>query len=276
MMQSNLMTPTRTRTLRVGPVSVGDGGFVVLAGPCSIESKEQFHKLAQFAQDEGASMLRGGIYKLRTNPKSFQGLGEEAFEAVRHVRKNFSMPIVSEITDPRQMEVLEDLIDVYQVGTRNMYNYALLKELGKSRKPVLLKRGFSALIDEWLHAADYVLDGGNPNVILCERGIRTFETKLRNTLDLAAVAYVKRHSQLPVIVDPSHGTGRTDLIEPLTLASAAVGADGVLIEVHHDPEKALSDGHQALNFLQFRSLMNRLRPLLASIGRPLTELRNAC
>ncbi len=275
-MQSNLMTPTRTRTLRVGPVSVGDGGFVVLAGPCSIESKEQFHKLAQFAQDEGASMLRGGIYKLRTNPKSFQGLGEEAFEAVRHVRKNFSMPIVSEITDPRQMEVLEDLIDVYQVGTRNMYNYALLKELGKSRKPVLLKRGFSALIDEWLHAADYVLDGGNPNVILCERGIRTFETKLRNTLDLAAVAYVKRHSQLPVIVDPSHGTGRTDLIEPLTLASAAVGADGVLIEVHHDPEKALSDGHQALNFLQFRSLMNRLRPLLASIGRPLTELRNAC
>ena len=217
-------------------------------------------------------MLRGGIFKLRTRPSSFQGLGESGYEIVRAVRDLTGLPMVAEITDPRQLPVLLDLVDVIQVGTRNMYNYSLLKELGAIRKPVLLKRGFSALVDEWLHAAEYVTLGGNPHVILCERGIRTFETKTRNTLDLASVAWIKRHSTLPVVVDPSHGTGRPELIEPMTLAAAAAGADGVLLEVHPQPARALSDGHQAIDFEQFAGLMERLTPVLSALGRPLTSL----
>lgn len=259
-----------TRTVQVGRVAIGDGGFVVLAGPCSVESRPQFETIASFVHEQGAAMLRGGIFKLRTKPSSFQGLGEEAYEIVRAVREITGMPMVAEITDPRQIEALSELVDVFQIGTRNMYNYALLKELGRLRKPVLLKRGFSALLDEWLNAAEYVLMGGNEDVILCERGIRTFEPRMRNTLDLAAVAWVKRHSHLPVIVDPSHGTGRPELIEPMTLAAAAAGADGVLIEVHPEPDAALSDGHQAVDFESFRAIMERLRPLLAALGRSLT------
>ncbi|HEY0787909.1 MAG TPA: 3-deoxy-7-phosphoheptulonate synthase, partial [Thermoanaerobaculia bacterium] len=258
-----------TRPVRVGPVAIGDGGFVVLAGPCSIESRAQFEAIATFVHGQGAAMLRGGIFKLRTKPSSFQGLGEEGYDIVRAVREITGMPMVAEITDPRQIERLSEIVDVFQVGTRNMYNYALLKELGRLRKPVLLKRGFSALLDEWLHAAEYVLIGGNEDVILCERGIRTFEPRMRNTLDLAAVAWVKRHSELPVIVDPSHGTGRPELIEPMTLAAAAAGADGVLIEVHPRPSEALSDGHQAVDFEHFTGRMERLLPLLAALGRSL-------
>lgn len=260
----------QTRTIRVGRVAIGDGGFVVLAGPCSIESRPQFEAIASFVHERGAAMLRGGIFKLRTKPSSFQGLGEEGYEIVRAVREITGMPMVAEITDPRQIDALSELVDVFQIGTRNMYNYALLKELGRLRKPVLLKRGFSATLDEWLHAAEYVLIGGNEDVILCERGIRTFEPRMRNTLDLAAVAWVKRHSPLPVIVDPSHGTGRPELIEPMTLAAAAAGADGVLIEVHPEPETALSDGHQAVDFERFGEIMERLRPLLEALGRSLT------
>ena len=260
----------QTRTVRAGGVPIGDGGFVVLAGPCSIESRPQFEAIASFVHEQGAAMLRGGIFKLRTKPSSFQGLGEEGYEIVRAVREITGMPMVAEITDPRQIDALSELVDVFQVGTRNMYNYALLKELGLLRKPVLLKRGFSALLDEWLHAAEYVLMGGNEDVILCERGIRTFEPRMRNTLDLAAVAWVKRHSHLPVIVDPSHGTGRPELIEPMTLAAAAAGADGVLIEVHPEPENALSDGHQAVDFEGFGRIMEKLRPLLTALGRSLT------
>ena len=259
-----------TRPVRVGNISVGDGGFVVLAGPCSIESEAQFGTIAQHVRQEGAAILRGGVYKLRTKPSSFQGLGTEAFDHVRKIKAATGMPIVSEITDPRQVEALHDLIDVFQVGTRNMYNYSLLKELGMIRKPVLLKRGMSALIDEWINAAGYILGGGNPDVILCERGIRTFETKMRNTLDLAAVAWIKRNSELPVIVDPSHGTGRPELIGPMTLAAAAAGADGVLIEVHPEPGRALSDGEQAVDFGEFATLMARLRPVLTALGRQLT------
>ena len=259
-----------TRPVRVGNISVGDGGFVVLARPCSIESEAQFGTIAQHVRQEGAAILRGGVYKLRTKPSSFQGLGTEAFDHVRKIKAATGMPIVSEITDPRQVEALHDLIDVFQVGTRNMYNYSLLKELGMIRKPVLLKRGMSALIDEWINAAGYILGGGNPDVILCERGIRTFETKMRNTLDLAAVAWIKRNSELPVIVDPSHGTGRPELIGPMTLAAAAAGADGVLIEVHPEPGRALSDGEQAVDFGEFATLMARLRPVLTALGRQLT------
>ncbi|HUP65482.1 MAG TPA: 3-deoxy-7-phosphoheptulonate synthase [Thermoanaerobaculia bacterium] len=262
----------RTRAVPVGPIAIGDGGFVVLAGPCSIESLSQFESIAGFVREQGAAMLRGGIFKLRTRPASFQGLGESGYEIVRAVRELTGLPMVAEITDPRQLPALLDLVDVIQVGTRNMYNYSLLKELGAIRKPVLLKRGFSALVDEWLHAAEYVTLGGNPHVILCERGIRTFETKTRNTLDLASVAWIKRHSALPVLVDPSHGTGRPELIEPMTLAAAAAGADGVLLEVHPQPARALSDGHQAIDFEQFAGLMERLTPVLSALGRPLTSI----
>ncbi|HVR42148.1 MAG TPA: 3-deoxy-7-phosphoheptulonate synthase [Thermoanaerobaculia bacterium] len=262
---------TARRPVRVGPLTIGGGGFVVLAGPCSIESRAQFESIAGFVREHGAAMLRGGIFKLRTKRSSFQGLGEEGYEIVRAVRELTGMPMVAEVTDPRQIEGLAEVVDVLQVGTRNMYNYSLLMELGRIRKPVMLKRGFSALIDEWLHAAEYVTSGGNEDVILCERGIRTFETKMRNTLDLAAVAWVRRHSPFPVLVDPSHGTGRPELIEPMMLAAAAAGADGVLIEVHPQPDRALSDGHQAVDFEGFASMMSRLEPLLAALGRSLVS-----
>ncbi len=256
--------------MRIGGVPVGGGAFAVIAGPCSVESHDQLEAIARAVRGGGAAILRGGIFKLRTKATSFQGLGERAYEIVRTVRELTGMPMVAEITDPRQLEGLCDVVDALQVGTRNMYNYSLLKELGAVRKPVLLKRGFSALIDEWLHAAEYITAGGNEDVILCERGIRTFETRMRNTLDLAAVAWVREHTDFPVIVDPSHGTGRPELIEPMTLAAAAAGADGVLIEVHPEPARALSDGHQAVDYDGFVSLMQRLRPLLEVLGRSLS------
>lgn len=258
--------------ISVGPLTLGTGAFAVIAGPCSIESESQFLETALVARTHGAALLRGGAYKLRTDPKSFQGLGTEALAIIRRTRHHLNMPVVSEITDPRQLESMLEDVDVLQVGTRNMYNYALLKEIGQTRKPVLLKRGFSALIDEWLKAADYIVNGGNENVILCERGIRTFETTLRNTLDLGAVAYIKKHTSFPVIVDPSHGAGRAELVEPLALAAAAAGADGLLIEIHPRPAEALSDAHQALNPADFAHLMTRLRRLLMALDRPLLTL----
>lgn len=253
----------------IGPSTIGDGSFTVFAGPCSIESYDQFLDVARFVGTHGVGVLRGGVYKLRTDPNSFQGLGEKSFEIVQRVRAETGMPIVTEITDPRQLESLHDLVDMFQVGTRNMYNYDLLKELGTIRKPVLLKRAFSALVKEWLLAAEYVLKGGNSEVILCERGIRTFETSQRNTLDLGSIAYIKKHSHLPVIADPSHGTGRRDLVEPMTLAAAAAGADGVMIEVHPNPEKAFSDGDQAVNYAEFAQIMARLNRLLPALDRHL-------
>ncbi len=261
-----------TRAVPVGNQSIGGKAFAVIAGPCSIESERQLQEVAGFVQKEGATFLRGGIYKLRTNPRSFQGLGEEAFGIVKRVRAEFKMPLVSEVTDLRQIEELSEIVDLFQVGTRNMYNYALLKELGKQKKPVLLKRGFSALIEEWLLAADYIVREGNENVILCERGIRTFERATRNTLDLSAVAYAKQHSPYPVIVDPSHGVGRSDLVIPMSLAAAAAGADGLLLEVHPLPAQALSDGAQALTFEDFSSLMGQLEKLLKIFDRPLKEV----
>lgn len=258
-----------TRPVKILNQVVGGEKFVVIAGPCSIESREQFMTAARGVQDAGATLLRGGIYKMRTDPKSFQGLGREAFEIIKEIRKETGMGLVSEVTDPRQISDLMDVVDAFQVGSRNMHNYYLLKELGQVGKPILLKRGFSGLIKEWILAAEYVVSAGNPNVILCERGIRTFETTTRNTLDLNAVAYVKAHTGFPVLVDPSHGTGLRELIAPMSWAAAAAGADGLLIEVHPEPKEAKSDGFQALSLNDFDILMVRLKRILAAMDRPI-------
>lgn len=244
--------------VKIGSVELGGGSFVIIAGPCAVESPEQFLEISTFLKEIGIKVLRGGIYKLRTDPTSFQGLREKALEFLPELKKKMNLPLVSEITDPRQIERLDSSVDCYQVGTRNMYNYELLKELGNTRKPIILKRGFSALIKEWLLATEYILAGGNDQIILCERGIRTFETFTRNTLDLAAVAYIKSRTGFPVIVDPSHAAGSSDLVLPLAKAAKSVGADGVLIEVHPEPQLALSDADQALDFNGMRALVREL------------------
>jgi 3-deoxy-7-phosphoheptulonate synthase len=258
-------------SVQVGPYKIGGPDFVVMAGPCSIESLDQFSQTAEFVKEHGAVMLRGGMFKLRTNPETFQGMGSDAFSIVREVKARVGLPFVSEITDPRQVEAFAELVDVFQVGSRNMHNYALLKELGQVNKPVLLKRGFSGLISEWLLSAEYLVKHGNPNVVLCERGIRTFETATRNTFDLNAIAYVKQNSSFPVIADPSHATGQTSLVTPMALAAAAAGADGIIVEVHPNPAVALSDGAQALTLPLFSELMTKLEKLLTALDRPLQK-----
>lgn len=262
----------RTRPVQVGPVTIGGPEFTVIAGPCSIESPEQFLETALAVKSAGAVLLRGGIWKLRTSPKTFQGLGNDAFAFIKDVLKTTNMQLVSEVTDPRQIEQLNDYVSMFQVGSRNMHNYALLKELGQTRKPVLLKRGFAAFVDEWLKAADYVADGGNENVILCERGIRTFETTTRNTLDLNSVIYAKARTAFPVIVDPSHAIGVREFVPALSLAAAAAGADGIIVEVHPRPEQALSDGMQALTIDDFKTLMKKVERVLTALDRPLQKL----
>ncbi len=259
-----------TTPVKVGNVIIGDGRFVVIAGPCSIESQEHFLDVAHFVGKHGAAVLRGGIFKLRTNPASFQGVGHAGYRIAQDVRQASRMPLVVEVTDPRQIPDLDAVVDCFQVGSRNMHNYELLKELGRTRKPILLKRGFSGLIKEWLFAADYVFKGGNDQVILCERGIRTFETATRNTLDLNAVAYLKSTTGFPVLVDPSHGTGASELVEPLSLAAAAMGADGIIVEVHPVPKNALSDGMQALTYEQFDHLTEKIDRVLAALDRKRT------
>ncbi len=241
--------------------------FILIAGPCSIENAEQMNQIANIMKEENINFLRGGVYKLRTHPNSFQGLGEEALPLVQHLKKTHNLQFVSEITDPRQVETLLPIVDIFQVGTRNMYNYELLKELGKQNKPVLLKRAFSAQVKEWLLAAEYLIQSGNNQIILCERGIRTFETSTRNTLDLSGALVAQKESSLPVIVDPSHATGDNTLVTPIALAAAAAGMDGLLVEIHPEPEKALSDGQQSLNFMQFKKMMKQLRNILSTIGR---------
>lgn len=271
-MLSNQTPPTTTQAVKVGPAWIGGSSFTVIAGPCSIEGEEQLRVTAEAVKASGANLLRGGIWKMRTSAQAFQGLGSDAFQAIRNVLGQVGMSLVSEVTDARQIEELDDIVSMYQVGSRNMHNTALLKELGRSKKPVLLKRGFAALIDEWIKAAEYITSGGNPNVILCERGIRTFETATRNTLDLNAVVYVKQRTQYPVIVDPSHAIGMRHLVPDLCLASAAAGADGLIVEVHPQPEKALSDGMQTLDFAEFSQMMSRLERVLEAIGRPLQKV----
>ncbi|MEZ4872964.1 MAG: 3-deoxy-7-phosphoheptulonate synthase [Bdellovibrionales bacterium] len=251
----------KTNAVKIGNIEIGGSAFVTVAGPCSVESLDQLQQTASFVQGQGASILRGGLFKLRTRPDSFQGLGVEGFDIVHQVKNETGMPYISEITDTRQVEELAEVVDAFQVGSRNMHNYALLKELGKTQKPILLKRGFSGLIDEWIHAADYIASGGNENVILCERGIRTFETKTRNTFDINAIAYIKQFTPFPIIADPSHGTGMRELVTPIALAAVAAGADGMIVEVHPNPKEALSDGYQALNFEDFNQLMNQVKSL---------------
>ncbi|MCJ8277801.1 MAG: 3-deoxy-7-phosphoheptulonate synthase [Bdellovibrionales bacterium] len=254
-------------TVNIGPLSIGNSTFTVIAGPCSIESEEQFVSTSEFVMNNHASMVRGGMFKMRTQPDAFQGLGEQAISLVRTMKDKVKAPFIAEITDPRQIDTLMPLVDCFQVGSRNMYNYELLKELGQHKVPVLLKRGFSALINEWVKAADYIVKAGNEQVILCERGIRSFENTMRNTLDLASVAYLKTHFDFPVIVDPSHGTGRPELIPAMSKAAIACGADGIIVEVHPNPEEALSDGFQALTFDGFKSLMDNIQPYLKLANR---------
>ena len=253
--------------IRVGEAEIGrDKTFTVIAGPCSVETEAQIIEVANGVKNGGAKILRGGAFKPRTSPYSFQGLALEGIDLLKEAREETGLPIVTEIMSPYMVETFEENVDIIQVGARNMQNFDLLKELGKCSKPVLLKRGLSSTIEEWLMSAEYILAGGNPNVILCARGIRTFETYTRNTLDLSAIPAVKRLSHLPVIVDPSHSAGMSWMVEPLSLAAMAVGADGLIIEVHNCPEKALCDGAQSLNIPQFSQLMKKLKGVGSSLG----------
>lgn len=249
----------QTTLVRVGAARIGGGQPAVMAGPCAVESKEQLLAAACLVKAGGAQMLRGGAFKPRTSPYAFQGLEEEGLRLLAEAREETGLAVVTEVLEAAAVPVVAAYADMLQVGARNMQNFALLKALGKAGKPVLLKRGLSATIEEWLCAAEYILEAGNGQVVLCERGIRTFETHTRNTLDLGAVAAVKGLSHLPVIVDPSHGTGRRELVHPLALAALAAGADGVLIEVHPAPEEALCDGPQSLPPMEYLELMDDLR-----------------
>jgi 3-deoxy-7-phosphoheptulonate synthase len=254
----------------VGGVAVGGAPFVVIAGPCAVESREQVVETARAVASSGAAILRGGAFKPRTSPYAFQGLGIEGLRLLREAADAAGLPCVTEVLDVADVEVVDRYADALQCGARNMQNFRLLKELGQSRKPVILKRGMSARVDDLLLAAEYVLAEGNSRVILCERGIRTFETATRNTLDLNAVPLIRRRTHLPILVDPSHGTGLRELVAPMSKAAAACGADGLLIEVHRDPQEARSDGRQSLSPAQFASLMRELEPVASACGRPLS------
>lgn len=254
--------------VRVGDVPIGGEEVIVIAGPCSVESREQLLTTARAVKAAGARLLRGGAYKPRTSPYDFQGLGEEALRLLSEARAETGLPVVTEVLSTEDVDVIAEHADLLQVGARNMQNFALLRRLARVNRPILLKRGPSATVKEWLLAAEYLVAGGNPNVVLCERGIKTFETETRNTLDLAAIALVKEFSHLPVIADPSHGTGRRSLIPAVSKAAIAVGADGLLIEVHPCPERALSDGPQSLDLDGFAAMMRGLAgPVRAVAGR---------
>jgi 3-deoxy-7-phosphoheptulonate synthase len=262
---ANHPSPT---VVTVGSVRIGEGcPVVVMAGPCSVESREQTLTTARAVKTLGATVLRGGAYKPSTSPYGFQGLGIEALEILAEAKAETGLPIITEVMDPRRVELVCGYADILQIGTRNMQNYDLLREVGKTQTAVCLKRGMSASLAEWLQAAEYILLEGNPNVILCERGIRTFETYTRNTLDLAAVAALKSLTHLPVIVDPSQGTGRSGLVSALCRGAVAVGADGLLIEVHPEPERALKDGPQQVTPEGFATLMTELTPIAAAMNR---------
>jgi len=248
-------------------VKVGGGHFAIMAGPCSVETEEQVLAAARTVKQAGGSMLRGGAFKPRTSPYAFQGLGEDGLKLLAAAREKTGLPIVTELMDPRDLDVVLAYADVVQIGARNMQNFLLLAEVGRIDKPVLLKRGLAATIEEWLMAAEYVVKEGNREVILCERGIRTFETATRNTLDISAVPVVKQISHLPVVVDPSHATGRPDLVLPLSLSAVAAGADGVIVETHPNPEHALCDGPQSLSPEAFVEFAGRVRDLVAWVGK---------
>jgi 3-deoxy-7-phosphoheptulonate synthase len=253
--------------VKIGDVDIGGGRVVVMAGPCSVESREQIERSAARVAAAGAAVIRGGAFKPRSSPYAFQGLGEEGLQMLREAASRNGLLVVSEVMDQTQIPLVAQYADILQVGARNMQNFNLLRELGRQRKPVLLKRGVAATIEELLLSAEYILAGGNYDVILCERGIRTFETYTRNTMDISAIPVVKKLSHLPIVADPSHGTGRRDKVAPMARAAVAAGADGLLVEVHPDPDHALSDGAQSLRPEQFDELMNQLRIIAPAVGR---------
>ena len=265
--KANRLFHPESTVVDVNGRKIGGNRIAMIAGPCSVESEDQLNFIAEEVKKSGAGFLRGGAFKPRTSPYSFQGLEYEGLELLKVAREKTGLPIVTEIMSVKDLEVFAKDVDIIQVGARNMQNFDLLKELGKINKPILLKRGFSATIEELLMSAEYILAGGNENVILCERGIRTFETFTRNTLDLSAIPAIKKLSHLPVIVDPSHATGKRFMIAPLAKAAVAVGADGLIIEVHNNPEKALCDGPQSIRPEEFEILVNELRAIANAVGR---------
>lgn len=264
---ANKKFKTEPTVVDVDGVKIGGNNFVIMAGPCAVESREQLLESAIAAKAGGAQILRGGAYKPRTSPYSFQGLEVDGLKFMKEVREETGLKIISEVTSEHALEAAVNYVDIIQIGARNMQNFELLKEAGKINKPVMLKRGIAATIDEWLNAAEYIMSEGNESVILCERGIRTYETSTRNTLDISAVPVIRNKSHLPIIVDPSHASGVREYIAPLSKAAIAVGADGLMIEVHPCPAKALSDGPQSLNPEDFRTLSNELRPFISLMGK---------
>lgn len=267
---SREMHPHDTIVALGSSTKIGGGRFSVIAGPCAVESYEQMLETARAVKAAGAHALRGGAYKPRTSPYAFQGLGEEGLEILQAVSRETGLPVVTEVVEVADVHLVARYADAFQTGARNMQNFRLLRALGQSGKPVILKRGMAARVDDLLMAAEYILAEGNPHVILCERGIQTFETATRNTLDLNAIPVIKQRSHLPVLVDPSHGTGARDLVTPMARAGAAAGADGLLVEVHRNPEEALSDGKQSLYPAQFEALMRDLGALIPVLGKSLT------
>ena len=255
----------------VNGVKVGGGNFAVMAGPCSVESEAQIVEVAKAVQSSGAAMLRGGAFKPRTSPYSFQGMGVQGLKLLLEAKAETGLPIVTELMSPKYCELFEETVDLVQIGARNMQNFDLLKEVGKMSKPVLLKRGLSSTYEEWIMSAEYIMSEGNQNVILCERGIRTFENYTRNTLDVSAIPAIKRMSHLPIVVDPSHAGGYSWLVEPLALAAIAAGADGLIIEVHNNPAKALCDGQQSLTPIQFDELMEKAQKMTAMLGKQIVK-----
>jgi len=251
--------------VRVGAVTIGQGHLTIIAGPCAVESEAQALKIADIVAAAGAHLFRGGAFKPRTSPYAFQGLGLEGLKILRRVRESVGLPVVTEVVDEESFPLVEEYADIIQIGTRNMQNFALLRRAGKSRRPVLLKRGMSSTVDEWLMAAEYLLAGGNTQTILCERGVRTFVNHSRNTLDLSAVPFVRKESHLPIIIDPSHAAGRRDQVMPLARAAVAVDAHGLMIEVHHNPDQALSDGAQSLYPEQFETLCRQVQAIRAAM-----------
>lgn len=256
-------------TVQVGDVNIGAQGFVMMAGPCTVESEEQLMETARAVKAAGATVLRGGAYKPSTSPYSFQGMGEDGLKLLAQARAETGLPVITEVMHVRNIDLVCEYADILQIGTRNMQNYELLIEVGKVKKPTMLKRGMTARIEEWLQAAEYIIKGGNEAVMLCERGIRTSETYTRNTLDLSAVLAVRELSHLPVIIDPSQGTGRASMVPAMCKAALAVGADGLLVEVHPNPEKALKDGAQSITIPTFQKLMGELGAIADAVGRPL-------
>jgi 3-deoxy-7-phosphoheptulonate synthase len=262
-------TKPESTVIKIGDVEVVSGSTVYIAGPCAVENEDQMMETAKAVREAGAQLLRGGAFKPRTSPYSFRGLGEEGLKYLSQAGKETGMPTVTEVMSVRDLDVVARYADVLQIGTRNAQNFILLEEAGKVGKPILLKRGLASTIEDWVHAAEYILNTGNPDVMLCERGIRTFETATRNTMDINAIALVKQISHLPLIADPSHGTGKWSLVKPVALASIVAGADGVIVEVHPNPDHALSDGAQSLNFKRFRELIEASRVIGDAIGHPL-------